>query len=206
MTRSLRAARATTRASGPMARGMGATAGPRVRPARLADLAALEAFIAQYTHDGTLLPRTRANLIQHVRDFRVVVLGRTLVGCGALQIVDPTLAEIRSVAVDPAHRGHGIGGRIVAGLIADARRLGLPRVFCLTRRLEFFAGHGFVAVPKERYPHKVWNDCRICPRQHCCDETAMERPLTEAARRSLDVSSGAGAAVAHAELVVLPSP
>src|SRR5262249_18957157 len=153
-----------------------AASGLRARPARLSDVASLEAFIARYTQDGTLLPRTKANLVQHVRDFRVGVMGRTVVGCGALQIVDPTLGEIRSVAVDPAHRGRGVGGRIVRALVADARRLGLPRVFCLTRRLEFFANLGFVVVPKERYPHKVWNDCRICPRQHCCDETAMERP------------------------------
>jgi len=182
-----------------------ATARVRVRPARLSDVASLEVFIAQYTHDGTLLPRTRTNLIQHVRDFRVVQVGSAIVGCGALQIVDPTLAEIRSVAVDPARQGQGLGGRIVRALIADARRLGLPRVFCLTRRLGFFANLGFVAVPKERYPHKVWNDCRICPRQHCCDETAMERPLTAGARRSLDVSRAAPARASHPELVIVPA-
>ncbi len=160
----------------------------RIRPARLADLDLLEAFISRYTHDGTLLPRTRANLVQHLRDFRVAWMGDRLVGCGALQLVDATLAEVRSVAVDPSLQGRGIGRRLVGALVADARRLGLPRVFCLTRRLDFFAHQGFVAVPMGRYPHKVWNDCRLCPRRHRCDETAMERPLTAAARRALEAS------------------
>jgi N-acetylglutamate synthase-like GNAT family acetyltransferase len=165
----------------------------RVHPARVSDLEALESFIADYAHDGTLLPRTRANLIQHLRDFRVAMAEERLVGCGALQLVDLTLAEIRSVAVDPAWRGHGIGYRIVKALIADGRRLGIPRLFCLTRREDFFARQGFVVVPKERFPHKVWNDCRLCPRQHCCDETAMERALTAAAQRSLAAAQrGAG--------------
>lgn len=147
----------------------------RVAAARASDLPALEAFIAAYTGDGTLLPRTHANLRTHRRDFRLAWVGKRLVGCGALQVTGKSLAEVRSVAVNPAWRGRGIGGTIVDTLLRDARRLGLGTVFCLTRRVEFFAGHGFVVVPKERFPHKVWNDCRLCPRQLCCDETAMER-------------------------------
>ena len=101
-----------------------------------------------------------------------------LIGCGALQLVNDRLAEIRSVAVDPAWRGSGIGSRIVRHLLRDAARLGVARVFCLTRRLSFFGRLGFVAVPMERFPEKVWNDCRFCPRQDACDETAMELVLS----------------------------
>src|SRR6185436_870012 len=116
---------------------------PRVRAARLRDVPALEAFIARFTSDGTLLPRTRANLVQHIRDFRVVCDAGELVGCGALQLVDSTLAEIRSIAVHPRWRGAGLGGQIVAALLRDAHRLGAERVFCLTRRESFFERLGF---------------------------------------------------------------
>jgi len=146
-----------------------------VRPATLQDVGALESFIAAYTSDGTLLPRTRANLLHHVRDFRVAFDGDLLVGCGALQVVSTRLAEVRSVAVHPEWRGGGIGSRIVEELLRDAHDLGLGRVFCLTRRQSFFARLGFVTIPKESFPHKIWNDCRLCPRQACCDEIAMER-------------------------------
>jgi len=153
----------------------------RVRAARLRDVKSLEQFIANFTPDGTLLPRTRANLVQHVRDFKVVYDGGELVGCGSLQLVDGKLAEVRSVAVHPDWRGVGVGGRIVEALLRDARKLGVQRVFCLTRRESFFARLGFEAVPKENFPHKIWNDCRLCPRQTCCDETAMQRWLQPAA-------------------------
>jgi N-acetylglutamate synthase-like GNAT family acetyltransferase len=175
----------------------------RIRAARVEDLEALERFIAGYTHDGTLLPRTRANLVQHLRDFRVARDGPRLAGCGALQLVDASLAEIRSVALDPAYRGHGLGRRIVTALVADAGRLRVPRLFCLTRRADFFARQGFIEVPKERFPHKVWNDCRLCPRQHSCDEVAMERPLTASARRER-LAGEAVTAAAPRELRVLP--
>lgn len=155
---------------------------PRIRRARLRDVPALEAFIAAYTGDGTLLPRTHDNLIEHLRDFRVLLDGDRLVGCGALQLVDEDLAEIRSVAVHPDRRGAGLGSRLVRALVRDARRLGIPRVFCLTRRVHFFGLLGFEVVPMEMFPQKIWNDCRLCPRQSCCDETAMQRLVAGAPR------------------------
>ncbi len=157
-----------------------------IRAARPRDVSWLERFISAYTADGTLLPRTRANLILHLRDFHVAAAGESLVGCGALQIVDPELAEVRSVAVDPSWRGLGIGSGLLRALLADARRLGLPRVFCLTRRPEFFGLHGFKEVSKDRFPAKVWGDCLHCPRRFACDEIAMERgvePAVVKARR-----------------------
>jgi N-acetylglutamate synthase-like GNAT family acetyltransferase len=150
----------------------------RIRPAHLGDIETIEGFIAGYGNDGTLLPRSRTNLLHYLRDFRVAETGGgQFVGCGALQLVNEGLAEVRSLAVDPAWRGSGIGSRIVRALIRDARRLGIVRIFCLTRRLDFFARNGFVAVPMERFPDKVWNDCRFCPRRDSCDETAMELVL-----------------------------
>ena len=150
----------------------------RIRAAHLRDVAGLQAFIAGYGSDGTLLPRTQSNLLHYLRDFRVAVDGEgRLVGCGALQLVNEGLAEIRSVAVDPAWRGSGIGSRLVRILLRDAKRLGMARVFCLTRKVSFFGRLGFVPVPMERFPEKVWNDCRLCARRDACDETAMELVL-----------------------------
>ena len=53
-----------------------------------------------------------------------------MVGCGALHVMWEDLAEIRTVAVDPACRGHKIGHRIVTELLDVARELGVARVFC----------------------------------------------------------------------------
>jgi amino-acid N-acetyltransferase len=142
------------------------------------DLVTLQTFITDLGSDGSLLPRSSSNLLHYLRDFRVAVDGNgRLIACGALQFVNDGLAEIRSVAVDPAWRGSGVGSRIVRALLSDARRIGIARVFCLTRRLAFFGRLGFVPVPMERFPEKVWNDCRLCSRRDSCDETAMELVL-----------------------------
>jgi amino-acid N-acetyltransferase len=150
----------------------------RIRSARVEDLETIQTFITNLGSDGSLLPRSSSNLLHYLRDFRVAVDGNgRLIGCGALQLVNDCLAEIRSIAVDPAWRGSGIGSRIVQALLRDARRIRIARVFCLTRRLTFFGRLGFVPVPMERFPEKVWNDCRLCSRRDACDETAMELVL-----------------------------
>lgn len=147
----------------------------RIQRALVRDLPALESFIAAYTGDGTLLPRTHANLRTHRSEFRLVWDGERLVGCGALQPVDGTLAEVRSLAVHPEWQGAGLGSMLVRALLRDAARQGIQRVFCLTRRVDFFARLGFVVVPTATFPHKIWNDCRVCPLFDHCDEVAMQR-------------------------------
>ncbi len=148
-----------------------------VRPAREADVAEIATFVSAYTADGTLLPRSREDLERHLGDFLVAREGRNLIGCGALQSVEPSLCEVRTLVVAPWRRGRGIGGRLLEALLDEARRRGVPRVFCLTRRVAFFAHHGFAVVDRVRFPLKIWNDCRVCPRLHSCDETAMERSV-----------------------------
>jgi N-acetylglutamate synthase-like GNAT family acetyltransferase len=154
-----------------------------LRPVGSADIPALADFIAAYTGDGTLLPRTRANLLAHRDEFLVLSDRDELAGCGALQIVDAHLAEIRSLAVRPDLRGHGLGGRLLDALMARAQARHIHRVFCLTRKVEFFAHHQFDIVAKENFPHKIWSDCRLCPRRLHCDEVAMQRILHVPARR-----------------------
>lgn len=72
--------------------------------------------------------------------------GASVVGCGALHVMWEDLAEIRTVAVDPACRGQGIGHRLVTQLLATARELGVRRVFVLTFEVDFFADHGFEPI------------------------------------------------------------
>jgi len=151
-----------------------------LRPACERDVDEIAGFVSDYTADGTLLPRSRDELARSLGDFLVAREGGKLIGCGALQSVEPVLSEIRTLVVAPSRRGQGIGGELLEALIAEARRKGVPRLFCLTRRVEFFAHHGFAIVERERFPLKIWNDCRVCPRLNSCDETAMERWIAPA--------------------------
>ena len=62
-------------------------------------------------------------------------------------------------------------------LLRRAREMTPPAkcVFTLTKRPEFFRNLGFRLAPKEDFPAKIWTDCRLCPKDHCCDETALRR-------------------------------
>ena len=63
--------------------------------------------------------------------------------------------------------------KLVQAAVAEGRRLGLAKVFALTREQRFFERLGFQTVPRESLPHKVWTDCVRCPLQAKCDEIAV---------------------------------
>lgn len=71
------------------------------------------------------------------------------------------LGEIRTLAVDPTVKGHGIGHRIVARLLDEARALELHRVFVLTFETAFFGRHGFAEIDGTPVSAEVYNElCR----------------------------------------------
>ncbi|GAA0334745.1 amino-acid N-acetyltransferase [Actinoallomurus spadix] len=115
------------------------------RRARVTDVRAIRRLIDLYSGPGRLLEKTTVTLFEDVQEFWVAEdrASAEIVGCGALHVMWEDLAEVRSVAVDPSRRGHGVGHRIVARLLDTARELGVHRVFCLTFEVEFFARHGF---------------------------------------------------------------
>jgi argininosuccinate synthase len=102
-----------------------------------------------------------------------------VVGCGSLLPMNTTLVELRSLAVDETLRGAGIGQKLVAALIEEARARKFGTIFALTRAVSFFEKCGFAVAPKEFFPEKVWNDCVQCPMLENCDEVAVMMPLQQ---------------------------
>jgi amino-acid N-acetyltransferase len=144
-----------------------------VRRAYVGDVDAMLELINGFAEQGLMLPKSAAQLYNNLRDFIVVDIDGRIVGCAGLKITWRDLAEIVSLAVAPQFQGRGLGRRLVEPLINDARALGIPTVFTLTYQLPFFAKFGFEIVPKTVLSQKVWQDCQFCPKQACCDETAM---------------------------------
>ena len=71
------------------------------------------------------------------------------------------LGEVRTVAVDNAHAGRGIGHLLVDRLMAVARELQLSRVFVLTFETAFFARHGFAEIQGTPVTREVFEEmCR----------------------------------------------
>ncbi len=127
-----------------------------IRPARTPDVAAVRRLVGLYTADGRLLAKAPVTLYEDVQEFLVAEVDGEVVGCGALHVMWEDLGEIRTVAVDPDHARHGIGGRILDMLIARARDLGLARLFCLTFEVDFFRSRGFDEIEGSPVDHAVF--------------------------------------------------
>ena len=128
-----------------------------MRRARTGDVKAIRDLVDTYTTDRRLLSKATVTLYESVQEFWVAVDDNdTVLGCGALHVMWEDLAEIRTVAVDPAHRGRKIGHRIVEELLGVARRLGVARVFCLTFETRFFGSFGFTEIDGAPVPHGVY--------------------------------------------------
>jgi amino-acid N-acetyltransferase len=148
-----------------------------VRKATMSDIHALLKLINDYAANGIMLPRTEFEMSQNIRDFTAAFTGGQLVGCGALHFYTPTTAEVRSLAVDPALKTHGIGRRIVEILEQEAIENNLHAIFAFTYVPGFFEKMGFREVERGELPLKVWKDCLRCPKFECCDEIAMLKAL-----------------------------
>lgn len=55
-----------------------------------------------------------------------------VVGTGGLQKLDDETAEVVKMAIDPTRQGNGLGGRVMAALLDEARRLGFRRAYIET--------------------------------------------------------------------------
>jgi amino-acid N-acetyltransferase len=147
----------------------------RTRKAILPDAQHVHDLISTYSGDGTLLPRTLPEICENVRDFIVLEDAGRIIGCGALHLYGPHLAEIRSITVAPAAQGRGGGQFLVKALLAEAKRHGVACICLFTRKPDFFGRLGFTLAQREDVPDKVRKDCWLCPRFHSCDEVAMVR-------------------------------
>jgi amino-acid N-acetyltransferase len=115
-----------------------------VRRARTGDIPAIETLIAPLVESRVLLGKDRVVFYEAVQEFRVAETPvGDLIGCGALHVMWEDLGEVRTLAVADAWRGHGVGHGILNHLEAEARELGLSRLFCLTFETEFFGRNGY---------------------------------------------------------------
>jgi len=148
-----------------------------IRPATVHDVPRISEIINSHAELGRMLFKSYAQLYESLRDFAVFERDGQVLGCTALAIIWADLAEVRSLAVDDAARGQGIGRNLTEWCIAEARRLQIRRLMSLTYEQGFFEKLGFVVVDKDTLPLKVWSDCVRCPKRDGCDEIAMVRTL-----------------------------
>ena len=131
-----------------------------MRRARTSDVPAIKRLVDTYA-GRILLEKNLVTLYEAVQEFWVAELDGSIVGCGALHVLWSDLGEVRTVAVDPAVKGRGVGHAVVSQLLEVARELELQRLFVLTFETDFFGGHGFTEIEGTPVTAEVYDEmCR----------------------------------------------
>jgi N-acetylglutamate synthase-like GNAT family acetyltransferase len=145
----------------------------RTRRAKISDVAAIHSLVAHYAAQGLLLPRAPEEIRANIGHFIVQEDGQRVVSCLSLESYGADLAEIRSIAVAPENRGQGLGARLIAFALAEARRRGIARIFAVTHAPQFFERQGFTAAARQSLTEKIERDCRTCSQQRTCKLVAV---------------------------------
>lgn len=104
-------------------------------------------------------------------DFRVVERDGRVVGCVAVE-THGDAGLLRSLAVAPEVRGHGVGGRLVEAAEALARERRLGALYLLTTTAApFFEARGYAPVDRAAVPEAVRASTEfasVCPASAAC--------------------------------------
>ncbi|MFE6965725.1 MULTISPECIES: amino-acid N-acetyltransferase [unclassified Agromyces] len=128
-----------------------------VRRARTSDVPKIIDVVEPLVSRRILLGKERVDLYGAIQEFRVAedADGR-VIGAGALHVMWEDLGEVRTLAVDDAWLGKGVGHALLSALEQEARELGLSRLFCLTFEIGFFGRHGFEDMGAETVDPEVY--------------------------------------------------
>jgi amino-acid N-acetyltransferase len=114
-----------------------------IRRARTDDATAMSALIQEYVPVGTLLPRAPEFIAERTLDFLVATVRGQVIGCVHLEEYSPSLAELRSLVVDPAYQGHGVGVALVNAVEQLAAQRDYPIIFAVSNNEAFFRARGY---------------------------------------------------------------
>ena len=147
------------------------------RSATIQDVNEMSTLINEFASARIMLARGPLYLYQSIQDYMVLtgeVDGQhCVVACGGLHVLWEDLAEIRSVAVHPTLQSRGLGKLLINALTANAKRIGVNRLFVFTLAPGFFGSLDFKEINRENIPPVVWAECSKCPKFYKCDETGM---------------------------------
>ena len=135
-----------------------------VRPARTSDVPHIQRLVEPLAERRILLGKDRVVLYEAVQEFRIAEDETgAVIGCGALHVMWEDLGEVRTLAVESDWLGKGVGHAILERIEADARELGLSRLFCLTFETAFFGRHGFETVEESIVAPEVFAQLVLSP-------------------------------------------
>lgn len=161
-----------------------------VRWARTSDVPHIQSLVEPLVNRRILLGKDSVVFYGTIQGFRIAEdASGTPIGCGALHVMWQDLAEVRTLAVLPEWLHRGVGHALLDQLEADARELGLSRLFCLTFEVDFFARHGFVPMGEERMAPEVYAELLRSPDEGVAEflDLARVKPNTLGNTRMIKV-------------------
>src|SRR6202171_6583196 len=173
-----------------------------VRRALRADAPQILALVAQYAAQGLMLSRTLDEIAARIDNYVVATDGTgRVIACAALEEYSPSLAEVSSVAVAPAHHGEGLGSQVVLGIERLARTRDIEELFALSLTDNFFLSLSYKPTTVSRYPEKLAryetltrSGVEIVPKR--CFQKVLGRawPAPQLVEQTVAVRQGAGSA------------
>ncbi|HKR63654.1 MAG TPA: arsenic resistance N-acetyltransferase ArsN2 [Thermoanaerobaculia bacterium] len=134
-----------------------------IRPATEADLETIKSLLV-----ANGLPT--AGVDEHWKTFLVARDGDSTVACGGAEAYQ-FAALIRSVAVKPEYRSHGLGRRIVRQLLDRLASRGLREFYLLTTTAEeYFRKRGFKPIDRDEVHPQLLSSREF---QDACPESAV---------------------------------
>ncbi len=133
-----------------------------ITPARAEDVEAIQELLLE-----SALPV--AGVEDHWKTFLVARDGDAMVGCGGAEAYQ-FAALIRSIAVRPEYRSHGIGRRLVRQLLDRLASRGLREFYLLTTTAEdYFKKRGFKTIDRDEVHPQLLSSHEF---QDACPSTA----------------------------------
>ena len=116
-------------------------------PTTKGHLPAVEALLAEAGLPTDVAP--------HLGDFLMARHQGKVVGCAGMEVFG-TDALFRSLAVNPAYRGAGVGRRLYKALVEKARGKGVERAYLLTTTIAALAeSWGFQRIDRDKVPATI---------------------------------------------------
>ncbi|EAO4574053.1 amino-acid N-acetyltransferase [Salmonella enterica] len=134
----------------------------QIRRATINDIGGILELIRPLEQQGILVRRSREQLEMEIDKFTIIQRDNMTIACAALYpFVEEKIGEMACVAVHPDYRSSSRGEILLERIAAQARQMGLSKLFVLTTRsIHWFQERGFTPVDIDLLPEskkKMYN-------------------------------------------------
>ncbi|HBW3434639.1 TPA: amino-acid N-acetyltransferase [Klebsiella pneumoniae] len=126
----------------------------QIRRATINDIGGILELISPLEQQGILVRRSREQLEMEIDKFTIIQRDNATIACAALYpFPEEKIGEMACVAVHPDYRSSSRGEVLLERIAAQARQMGLSKLFVLTTRsIHWFQERGFTPVDIDLLP------------------------------------------------------